>query len=118
MKTLSVSTDVDPALMRAGTDANFLRIQLTGARPAELAATVNAIADRVVVVAADLKRIKLVELGRILDDQRQHAQGSLRQAEAALRDFRMRSARVLRQGARSEERRVGKAGGWGGAREA
>src|SRR5437588_3887569 len=92
MKTLSVSTDVDPALMRAGTDANFLRIQLTGARPAELAATVNAIADRVVVVAADLKRIKLVELGRILDDQRQHAQGSLRQAEAALRDFRMRSA--------------------------
>src|SRR5256884_383839 len=99
MKTLSVSTDVDPALMRAGTDANFLRIQLTGARPAELAATVNAIADRVVVVAADLKRIKLVELGRILDDQRQHAQGSLRQAEAALRDFRMRSAGVLRQGA-------------------
>ena len=99
MKTLSVSTDVDPALMRAGTDANFLRIQLTGARPTELAATVNAIADRVVVVAADLKRIKLVELGRILDDQRQHAQGSLRQAEAALRDFRMRSAGVLRQGA-------------------
>src|SRR6266568_4767710 len=99
MKTLSVSTDVDPALMRAGTDANFLRIQLTGARPAELAATVNAIADRVVVVAADLKRIKLVELGRILDDQRQHALGSLRQAEAALRDFRMRSAGVLRQGA-------------------
>ena len=99
MKTLSVSTDVDPALMRAGTDANFLRIQVTGARPAELAATVNAIADRVVAVAADLKRIKLVELGRILDEQRQHAQGSLRQAEAALRDFRMRSAGVLRQGA-------------------
>src|SRR5256885_5722 len=67
-KTLSVTTDVDPALMRAGTDANFLRIELTGSRPAELAATVNAIADRVVVVAADLKRIKLVELGRILDE--------------------------------------------------
>ena len=99
MKTLSVSTDVDAALMRAGTDANFLRIQLTGARPVELAATVNAIADRVVVVAADLKRLKLVELGRILDEQRQHALGSLQQAEAALRDFRMRSAGVLRQGA-------------------
>src|SRR6184192_3410493 len=42
MKTLSVSTDVDPALMRAGTDANFLRIQVTGARPAELAATLTA----------------------------------------------------------------------------
>ena len=98
-KTLSVTTDVDPALMRQGTDANFLRIQLTGVRPAELAATVNAIADRVVVVAADLKRIKLVELGRILDEQRQHAEGSLRRAEAALRDFRMRSAGVLRQGA-------------------
>ena len=99
MKTLSVTTDVDPALMRTGTDANFLRIQLTGSRPAELAATVNAIADRVVVVAADLKRIKLVELGRILDEQRQHALGSLRAAEAAQRDFRMRSAGVLRQGA-------------------
>ena len=98
-KTLSVTTDVDPALMRAGTDANFLRIQLTGSRPAELAATVNAIADRVVVVAADLKRIKLVELGRILDEQRQHALGSLRDAEAAQRDFRIRSAGVLRQGA-------------------
>ncbi len=98
-KTLSVTTDVDPALMRTGTDANFLRIQLTGSRPAELAATVNAIADRVVVVAADLKRIKLVELGRILDEQRQHALGSLRAAEAAQRDFRMRSAGVLRQGA-------------------
>ena len=98
-KTLSVTTDVDPALMRAGTDANFLRIQLTGSRPAELAATVNAIADRVVVVAADLKRIKLVELGRILDEQRQHALRSLRDAEAAQRDFRMRSAGVLRQGA-------------------
>jgi len=99
MKTLSVTTDVDPALMRTGTDANFLRIQLTGSQPAELAATVNAIADRVVVVAADLKRIKLVELGRILDEQRQHALGSLRAAEAAQRDFRMRSAGVLRQGA-------------------
>ena len=98
-KTLSVTTDVDPALMRTGTDANFLRIQLTGSRPAELAATVNAIADRVVIVAADLKRIKLVELGRILDEQRQHALGSLRAAEAAQRDFRMRSAGVLRQGA-------------------
>src|SRR2546421_772650 len=98
-KTLSVTTDVDPALMRAGTDANFLRIELTGSRPAELAATVNAIADRVVVVAADLKRIKLVELGRILDEQRQHALRSLRDAEAAQRDFRMRSAGVLRQGA-------------------
>ena len=98
-KTLSVTTDVDPALMRTGTDANFLRIQLTGSGPAELAATVNAIADRVVVVAADLKRIKLVELGRILDEQRQHALGSLRAAEAAQRDFRMRSAGVLRQGA-------------------
>src|SRR2546430_9321268 len=99
MKTLSVTTDVDPALMRTGTDANFLRIQLTGSQPTELAATVNAIADRVVVVAADLKRIKLVELGRILDEQRQHALGSLRAAEAAQRDFRMRSAGVLRQGA-------------------
>src|SRR5438445_499111 len=99
MKTLSVTTDVDPALMRTGTDANFLRIQLTGSQPTELAATVNAIADRVVVVAADLKRIKLVELGRILDEQRQHALRSLRDAEAAQRDLRMRSAGVLRQGA-------------------
>jgi capsular exopolysaccharide synthesis family protein len=98
-KTLSVTTDVDPALMRAGTDANFLRIQVTGSRPTELAATVNAIADRVVVVAADLKRIKLVELGRILDEQRQHALRNLRDAESAQRDFRVRSAGVLRQGA-------------------
>src|SRR5256714_4427672 len=98
-KTLNVSTDVDPALMRAGTDANFLRIQLTGTRPAELAAIGNAIADRVVVVAADLKRIELVELRRILAGHRQHALRSLQDAEAAQRDFRTRSAGVLRQGA-------------------
>jgi polysaccharide biosynthesis transport protein len=98
-KTLTVSTDVDPTLWHTGTNANFLRVRLAGAVPPELAATVNAIADRVVVVAADLKRIKLVELGRILDEQRQHALRTLRDAEAAQRDFRVHSAGVLRQSA-------------------
>ena len=98
-KTLTVTTDVDPTLWHTGTNANFLRVRLGGAAPMDIAATVNAIADRVVAVAADLKRIKLVELGRILDEQRQHALRTLRDAEAAQRDFRVRSAGVLRRSA-------------------
>ena len=63
---------------------NFLRIGLTGEDPGRTAATVNAVAQRYVAVGAELKRAKLNELGKLLDEQRQAARENLQRAESAL----------------------------------
>jgi capsular exopolysaccharide synthesis family protein len=52
---------------------------------------VNAVAERYVQVAADLKRKKLTELTKILGEQLQSAQDNLRRSEAALERFRERT---------------------------
>src|SRR6059036_545492 len=52
---------------------------------------VNAVAERYVQVASDLKRKKLTELTKILAEQLQSAQGNLRSAEGALERFRERT---------------------------
>lgn len=81
--------------VRADVAGNFLRIQLRETNADVAAATLNAIAERVVVVAAELKRQKYEELERILGGQMDHAHGGLRSAEQALKDFRVRTAGVL-----------------------
>ncbi|PYP94136.1 MAG: hypothetical protein DMD38_16345, partial [Gemmatimonadetes bacterium] len=63
---------------------NFLRVGLTGEDPAHTAATVNAVAQRFVAVGAELKRAKVNQLGRLLDEQRQAARENLQRAESAL----------------------------------
>src|SRR5574341_491580 len=78
--------------VRLDPGGNFLRLQLKGTNPALTAATLNAIAGRIVTVAAELKRQKFQELGTILGGQYEHAQATLRVAEAALKDFRVRTA--------------------------
>ena len=80
-----------------GKVGNFMTLELRGSDPEEIAAIVNATAGRFVSVAADLKREKLTELTKILSAQLGHAQENLRNAEAALRSFRVRS--VTRLGA-------------------
>jgi capsular exopolysaccharide synthesis family protein len=72
-------------------DGNFLKLELRGRNPDQIAAVLNAVAQRYVEVAADLKRQKLTELTKILTDQLQRAQNNLRTAEAALEDFRRRT---------------------------
>src|SRR3989454_840712 len=79
-KELKVSADLD---------GNFLRMALGGSNPALIAATVNAVADRFVEVAASLKREKLTELTRILGTQLAQAQIRLGQTEDSLRIFRV-----------------------------
>jgi capsular exopolysaccharide synthesis family protein len=69
--------------------ASFLRLQLTGTDPVATAATLNAVADRFVEVAAELKRQKLSELSRILNDQLTSSYVALGQAERALETFRV-----------------------------
>jgi len=87
-----LQVDVDP-------DGNFMSVQLRGPDQLEVAAIVNAVAERFVGVAAELKRAKLKELAGILDDQLLHAQASLREAEAALQTFRVRTVTLFAQGA-------------------
>ena len=68
---------------------NFLRVGLTGADPAHTAATVNAVAQRSVAVGAELKRAKLNQLGKLLDEQRQSARENLQRAESALEQLQV-----------------------------
>ena len=78
-----------------GKVGNFLRIELRGPNPTGIAAVTNAVADRFVEVAADLKREKLIGLTRILEAQLEQAQQGLTAAEAQLRTFRVRNAPAL-----------------------
>ena len=70
---------------------NFLRISLTGQNPVRTAATVDAVAQRFVAVATDLKRAKLTELAKLLAGQFGTAGENLRRAESALAEYRART---------------------------
>src|SRR5437870_4315539 len=72
-------------------EGNFLRLELRGPNAPSITAVVNAVAERYVQVAADLKRKKLTELTKILAEQLQSAQDNLRSAEGALGRFRERT---------------------------
>jgi len=72
-------------------NGNFLRLELSGYDPVRIAAILNALAERYVSVAAELKREKLTELTKILDEQLRYAQQTLRDAEGALEGFRVRT---------------------------
>jgi polysaccharide biosynthesis transport protein len=73
-------------------DGNFVRIELRGPDPATVTGIVNAVVERFVAAAADLKRERLTELTAILKDQLDHAQQNLRTAEGALTRFRVQNA--------------------------
>ena len=78
-----------------GKVGNFMTLELRGVNPSDVTAVVNAIAERFVGVATDLRRRKLGELMNILGEQVEHSQGNLAGAEQALRDFRVRAVTVL-----------------------
>ncbi len=73
--------------VRADPEGNFLHLGLRGPDPARVTAIVNALAQRYVEVAAELKREKLTELRKILDEQLAAARQDLSDAEAALESF-------------------------------
>ena len=87
---LRVQTD-----MMEGKVGNFIIVQLRGTSADTITAVVNDIADKFVAVAADLRREKLSQLVKILDDQVQNAQRNLTQAEQRQRDFRVHSVTLL-----------------------
>jgi capsular exopolysaccharide synthesis family protein len=88
--------------VRTDEDGNFMRLELRDPDPEFAAATVNAVAERFVAVAAELKKQKLHELSGILNDQLRRAKGNVSSAEAALRAFRVRSATSLAMSANGQ----------------
>ena len=91
----------DQLKVSADLDGNFLRMQLGGRDPVAVAATVNAVAERFVAVAAGLKRDNLGQLTGILGAQLAQGQAALRRAEDALRAFRVGAVTTLAEGAGS-----------------
>ena len=74
---------------RLDRDATFIRISFTGKDPPEVAATLNAILDQYVGVAADLKSASLQERTSVLGQQLAAAESELLDAERALEAFRV-----------------------------
>jgi len=68
---------------------SFLRLELQGGDPIATAATLNAVAERFVEVAAQLKRQKLTELSTILAEQLNSSYADLGRAERSLEGFRV-----------------------------
>jgi len=83
---LQLAEDLRTILPQPG---SFLRLSLQGRDAARTAATVNAIAERFVEVAADLKRQKLTELSAILREQLNRSYTDLGRAERSLESFRV-----------------------------
>ena len=78
--------------VRMDLNGNFLALELRGTSPALISSILNAVAQRYVEVAAQLKREKLTELTKILEDQLTTAQRNLDSSETALQRFRTRTA--------------------------
>jgi len=78
--------------VRMDLNGNFLALELRGTSPALISSILNAVAQRYVEVAAQLKREKLTELTKILEDQLTTAQRNLDSAETELQRFRTRTA--------------------------
>lgn len=77
--------------VRMDLTGNFLALELRGTNPELISSILNAVAQRYVAVAAQLKREKLAELTKILEDQLKTAQRNLDDAETALQQFRSRT---------------------------
>jgi len=72
-------------------NGNFLKIELRGGDPGRITRILNAVAERYVEVAAELKRGRLTELTGIIGDQVRTAKQSLDSAEGDLESFRRRT---------------------------
>jgi succinoglycan biosynthesis transport protein ExoP len=94
--TFTVSTPRDAAVQLSNrlqasipAQGNFLRLTLSGTNPLLTAATLNAVAQQFVQVAAQLKTEKLDELTRILGQQLRSAEEDLHHKEGLLEGFRV-----------------------------
>jgi len=82
----TLSRELDVRIDREGT---FLRVGHSGSDPQLITDIVNSVVDRYAEVAEQLKRARLDELTRILEEQLEYAEVNLREAELALERFRV-----------------------------
>ncbi len=80
---------MDRLQTRMDISGNFLRMELTGRNPELITRTVNAVVDRHVQLAAELKKEKLAQKADILYSQLMAAERALRAADDALERFRV-----------------------------
>jgi len=71
--------------------ANFIRVAYSGTDPERTTAILNAVLERHVEVAADLKRGRLDETQEVLESQLVTAEDLLARAEGALESFRVQT---------------------------
>jgi len=83
-----LGSNLTPRIDRQG---NFIRLELRGRNPSRTARTLNAVMERHVEVAAELKRVKLDELTTILQEQLRTVEGNLRTAEGELERYKVRT---------------------------
>lgn len=74
---------------RMQSSGNFLGLNLIGSDPERIARILNAVMERHVALAADLKRGQLDETLEILEEQLVYAEQSLADAEVTLEEFRV-----------------------------
>ncbi|HEU4700386.1 MAG TPA: polysaccharide biosynthesis tyrosine autokinase [Gemmatimonadales bacterium] len=74
-----------------GDDANFLQVLMTGSNPVRTAGTLNALLDEFVTQAAALKKQKLTETAKVLNEQLASTNQKLKDAEAALESYRAKT---------------------------
>lgn len=82
----NLSDELVTGMDRAG---NFLGLSLVGKDPESIAGILNAVMDRYVAFAAELKRGKLDEILLILEGQLINQEDELAQAERELEEFRI-----------------------------
>lgn len=70
-------------------EGSFLQVSLEGPNAEQVTSVLNAILDRHVALAAELKRARLDETLEILERQLLHTEGELAQAEQELEEFRV-----------------------------
>lgn len=85
---VALGNDLRATLAREG---NFMQLSLTDIDPEFASNTLNAVMDRYVTVAAEIKRAQLDQLTAVLADQRMVAEANLRDAEIALEQFRVQT---------------------------
>jgi polysaccharide biosynthesis transport protein len=87
----------DQLVARLPEGSQFLTVSLTGTDPAAIATTLAGIVDRFEEVATALKKSKLTEQKKVLEEQLAVAARTLAAEETALKDFQMNTATMPRE---------------------
>lgn len=74
---------------RVDPDGNFMMVDLTDTDQQAVAATLDAVMDRYIELAGELKRARLTYQRQVLEDQLQSASGNLAAAEQRLQEFKV-----------------------------